>query len=60
MNFSAVAIYIAALLLTGVAMAVFGTLLPLGGGSTVALVGAAAIGAALVLIGIRMMKPDER
>lgn len=47
MNFSAVAIYIAALLLTGVAMAVFGTLLPLGG-------------AALVLIGIRMMKPDER
>ncbi|MBW9110021.1 hypothetical protein JNB63_04365 [Microbacterium trichothecenolyticum] len=60
MNSSAVTIYIAALFLIGLAMAVFGTLLPLGGGSTVALVGAAAIGAALVLIGIRMMKPNER
>ena len=53
-------IYIAALFLVGLAMAVLGGLLPLGGGSTVALVGAAAIGAALVLIGIRMMKPNER
>ena len=60
MNSSAVTIYIAALSLVGLAMAVLGGLLPLGGGSTVALVGAAAIGAALVLIGIRMMKPNER
>lgn len=52
---SAITGYIAALLLIGLGMAIFGTLLPLGGGLTVALVGAASIGAGLMLIGVRMM-----
>ena len=52
---SAVTGYIAILLLVGLGMAIFGTLLPLGGGLTVALIGAASIGAGLVLIGERMM-----
>jgi len=52
---SAVAGYIAILLLVGLGMAIFGTLLPLGGGLTVALIAAASIGAGLVLIGVRMM-----
>lgn len=47
--------YISALILVGLGMAIFGTLLPLGGGLTVALIGAASIGAGLVLIGVRMM-----
>lgn len=60
MNSSAVTGYIAALVVIGLGMAVYGTLLPLGGGTTVALIGAAAIGAGLVLIGVRMMQRNER
>lgn len=52
---AAVTGYIAVLLIVGLGMAVFGTLLPLGGGSTVALIGATSIGAGLVLIGVRMI-----
>jgi hypothetical protein len=52
---AAVSAYIALLLLGGLAMAVIGTLLPLGGGTTIMVIGAAAIGAGLVLMGIRMM-----
>jgi len=48
--------YIAILLLVGLGKAKFGTLLPLGGGLTIALIGAASIGAGLVLIGVRMME----
>jgi len=59
-NSSAVTGYIAALVVIGLGMAVYGTLLPLGGGTTVALIGAAAIGAGLVLIGVRMMQRNER
>ncbi|MFD4957188.1 hypothetical protein [Microbacterium sp. NPDC058389] len=60
MNSSAVTGYIAALLVIGLGMAIYGTLLPLGGGLTVAFIGAAAIGSGLVLIGVRMMQPRER
>lgn len=52
--------YVSALFLLGLAMTVFGTLMPLGGGSAVAAIGAAAIGAGLVLVGIRMMPRERR
>ncbi|MCR2813220.1 hypothetical protein [Microbacterium sp. zg.Y1084] len=51
--------YIAALFLGGLALGVWGTILPLGGGTLIALIGAAAIGAALVLVGIRLMGPER-
>ncbi|MCR2784870.1 MULTISPECIES: hypothetical protein [unclassified Microbacterium] len=47
--------YTAALVVIGLAMTILGTVLPLGGGTTIALIGAAALGAGLVLIGIRML-----
>jgi membrane protein implicated in regulation of membrane protease activity len=59
-NSFGVTLYITALLVIGLAMAIVGTLLALGGGTAVALIGAAAIGAGLVLIGVRMMRPTER
>lgn len=51
--------HIATLLLVGPAAVVFGTLLPLGGGAAFALIGAAAVGAGLVLIGVRMLRATE-
>jgi hypothetical protein len=51
---SGVTYYIAALLVVGLVLAVFGTLLPLGGGVTIMAIGAASTGAGLVLIGVRM------
>lgn len=53
-------IYVALLLVVGLAMTVLGTLLPLGGGLTIAAIGAAAIGAGLVLVGIQMMPAPRR
>ncbi|KAA0960230.1 hypothetical protein FQ142_15485 [Microbacterium sp. ANT_H45B] len=47
--------YVALLFLAGLAATVYGTLLPLGGGSTLAMVGAAALGASFVLIGIVLL-----
>lgn len=47
--------YIAVLLVLGLAMTIFGTALPLGGGLVIAAVGTAAVGAGLVLVGIRLM-----
>ncbi|MFJ2543916.1 hypothetical protein [Microbacterium sp. NPDC087589] len=44
-------LYISTLLVVGLAMTIFGTLLPLGGGLAIAGIGIASIGAALVLIG---------
>lgn len=52
---AAVTGYIAVLLIVGFGMAIVGTLLPLGGGLTVALLGAASLGAGLVLVGVRMI-----
>jgi hypothetical protein len=51
--------YAVVLLIIGLAAAIFGTVLPLGGGSTIALLGAAAFGAGLVLLGIRLEKPSD-
>lgn len=47
--------YVALLFLAGLAATVYGTLMPLGGGSTLAMVGAAALGASFVLIGIVLL-----
>ncbi|CAH0133244.1 hypothetical protein [Microbacterium foliorum] len=47
--------YVALLFLAGLAATVFGTLMPLGGGSTLAMGGAAALGASFVLIGIVLL-----
>lgn len=54
-----VTVYIATLFLVGLALAVWGTVMPLGGGSLIALIGVAAIGAALVLVGIRLMGTER-
>ena len=51
--------YVALLLLAGLAATIYGTLMPLGGGTTLALVGAAALGASFVLIGIVLLKERE-
>ncbi len=50
-------VYVALLLTVGLFMTVFGTLLPLGGGLTVAAVGVAAIGAGLTLVGVAIRSP---
>ncbi|WEK61918.1 MAG: hypothetical protein P0Y60_03945 [Candidatus Microbacterium colombiense] len=47
--------YVALLFLGGLAATVFGTALPQGGGTTIAVVGAAALGASLVLIGMALL-----
>ncbi|SEC24242.1 hypothetical protein [Microbacterium hydrocarbonoxydans] len=52
--------YVALLFLAGLAAAVFGTLMPLGGGTTLAMVGAAALGASFVLIGIAVLRDGDR
>ena len=51
--------YVALLFLSGLAATVFGTLIPLGGGTTVAMVGAAALGASFVLIGVVLLRDRE-
>lgn len=51
--------FVALLFLGGLAAAVVGTLLPLGGGSTLALLGAAAFGASLVLIGMVLLRDRD-
>lgn len=51
--------YVALLFLAGLAATVFGTLMPLGGGTTVAMVGAAALGASFVLIGVVLLRDRE-
>jgi len=51
--------YIALLLVCGLAMAVFGILLPLGGGLIVAAVGTAGIAAGLTLIGVELRSPSR-
>lgn len=48
--------YIATLLIGGLALVVFGTLMPLGGGTALLAVGAAAIGGGLVLGGVRLSR----
>jgi hypothetical protein len=52
--------YVALLFLGGLAATIFGTILPEGGGSTLAIVGAAALGASLVLIGMVFLRDHER
>jgi hypothetical protein len=52
--------YIALLLVVGIAMTVWGTLMPLGGGSALVAVGAAGVGAGLVLIGVQLMPSSGR
>lgn len=51
--------YVALLFLGGLAAAVVGTLLPLGGGTTLAMLGAAAFGASLVLIGTVFLRDRD-
>ncbi|MDF2509367.1 MAG: hypothetical protein K0Q52_3226 [Microbacterium sp.] len=51
--------YVALLFLGGLAAAVVGTLLPLGGGTTLAMLGAAAFAASLVLIGIVFLRDRD-
>ncbi|MFJ4998310.1 hypothetical protein ACIP5T_09180 [Microbacterium sp. NPDC088619] len=51
--------YVALLFLAGLAATVFGTLVPLGGGTTVAMVGAAALGASFVLIGVVLLRDRD-
>lgn len=48
--------YIATLLVIGLGLVVFGTLMPLGGGVALLVIGAAAIGAGLTLGGIRLSR----
>lgn len=48
--------YIAMLLLIGLGLVVFGTLMPLGGGVALLAIGAAAIGAGLTLGGVRLSR----
>lgn len=60
MTSSGATAYIAILFVLGLAMAVFGFVLPLGGGTTIMVIGAAAIGAGLVLVGIRMMRNERQ
>ncbi|MDF2560570.1 MAG: hypothetical protein K0R99_2016 [Microbacterium sp.] len=51
--------YVALLFLGGLAAAVVGTLLPLGGGTTLAMLGAASFGASLVLIGLVFLRDRD-
>ena len=51
--------YVALLFLGGLAAAVVGMLLPLGGGVALALLGAAAFGASLVLIGMVLLRDRD-
>ncbi|MCE0509134.1 MULTISPECIES: hypothetical protein [Microbacterium] len=51
--------FVALLFLGGLAAAVVGTLLPLGGGTTLSLLGAAAFGASLVLIGMVLLRDRD-
>lgn len=52
--------YVALLFFAGLAATVYGTLMPLGGGSTLAMVGTAALGASFVLIGIVLLRDREK
>lgn len=52
--------YVALLFLAGLAAAIYGTLLPEGGGTTLAMVGAASLGASFVLIGIVLLREREQ
>lgn len=51
--------YVALLFLGGLAAAVVGTLLPLGGGTTLAMLGAASFGASLVLVGMAFLRDRD-
>lgn len=48
--------YLVTLFLVGLTLVVFGTLMPLGGGVALLAIGAASIGAGLVLSGIRLSR----
>lgn len=50
-------VYVALLLIVGLFMTIFGTLLPLGGGLTIAAIGVAATGAGLTLVGVAIRSP---
>ncbi|MCK2035492.1 hypothetical protein KZC51_05005 [Microbacterium sp. SSW1-49] len=51
--------YVALLFLGGLAATIVGTILPQGGGTTIAVVGAAALGASLVLIGMVFLRDRD-
>jgi len=51
--------YVALLFLGGLAATIVGSFLPLGGGTTLAVVGAAALGASLVLIGMVFLRDHD-
>lgn len=51
--------YVALLFLGGLAATIIGTFLPRGGGTTLAVVGAAALGASLVLIGMVLLRDRD-
>ena len=51
--------YVALLFLGGLAAVILGTLGPQGGGTTLAMVGAASVGASLVLIGIVFLRDRD-
>ena len=51
--------FVALLVLGGLAAAVFGTILPSGGGTTLVVLGAAAFGASLVLIGMVLLRDHD-
>ena len=51
--------YVALLFLGGLAATIIGTFLPQGGGTTLAVVGAAALGASLVLIGMVLLRDRD-
>lgn len=52
-----VAVYVGVLLIVGLAMVLWGTFMPLGGGVAVLALGAAAVAAGLVLVGLRLAGP---
>lgn len=51
--------YVALLFLGGLAATIIGSFLPQGGGTTIAVVGAAALGASLVLIGMVFLRDRD-
>ncbi|GGM38938.1 hypothetical protein [Microbacterium saperdae] len=51
--------YVALLFLGGLAATIIGSFLPQGGGTTLAVVGAAALGASLVLIGMVFLRDRD-
>jgi membrane protein implicated in regulation of membrane protease activity len=51
--------YVALLFLGGLAATIIGTFLPQGGGTTLAVIGAAALGASLVLIGMVFLRDRD-